>query len=197
MENALEPDWLWGYPKPMRVQFLRLFGPPSLIVSALFFAALVVAGSAAGEARAQEQLSKNGAGTAFTYKEGGKLTCYMYAQPTKQEGNYSKRGAPNAMIARHRGSAAVEEVSVTSGYPFKDGSPINVQIDGKGFKFGIVQDEHAWADNADEDKSAVQAMIRGNKLTVRGTSRKDTYSLDTYSLKGFSKTHKAIVKACP
>ena len=88
-------------------------------------------------------------------------------------------------------------MSVTSGYPFKDGSRINVQIDGKDFKFGIVQDEHAWADNADEDKSAVRAMIRGNKLTVRGTSRKDTYSLDTYSLQGFSKTYKEIVKACP
>ena len=197
MEKALEPDWLWRYPEPMCVQFVRLSSSPFLIVSALFFAVLILAGSLAGEAQAQEQLSKNGAWTAFTYKEGGKLTCYMYAQPTKQEGNYSKRGPPNAMIARHRGSAAVEEVSVTSGYPFKDGSPINVQIDGKDFKFGIVQDEHAWADNADEDKSAVRAMIRGNKLTVRGTSRKDTYSLDTYSLKGFSKTYKEIVKACP
>jgi len=197
VEKALEPDRLWRYPEPMCVKFVRLFSSPSLIVSALFFAAFILMGSLAGEARAQEQLSKNGAWTAFTYKEGGKLTCYMYAQPTKQEGNYSKRGAPNAMIARHRGSAAVEEVSVTSGYPFKDDSPINVQIDGKSFKFGIVQGEHAWADNADEDKSAVRAMIRGNKLIVRGTSRKDTYSLDTYSLKGFSKTYKEIVKACP
>ena len=181
----------------MRVQFLILFSSPSLIVSALFFAAIVVAGSVAGEAQAQEELSKNGAWAAFTYKESGELTCYMYAQPTKKEGNYKKRGAPNAMITRRRSSSAVEEVSVTSGYPYKDGSPIKVQIDGRGFKFGIVQDEHAWADNADEDKAAVQAMIRGNKLTVRGTSRKNTYSLDSYSLKGFSKTHKAIVKACP
>ena len=102
-------------------------------------------------------------------------------------------------LKRHRGSAAFEEVevSVTSGYPFRDGSPIRVQIDGKDFKFGIVQKEHAWANNADEAKFAVQAMIRGNKLTVRGTSRKDTYSLDTYSLRGFSKTYKEIVKACP
>jgi len=181
----------------MCVQFLRLFGSPSLAVCALFFVTLVVVGSVAGGALAQQELSKNGAWAAFTYKEGGKLTCYMYAQPSKQEGNYSKRGAPNAMITRRRGSAAVEEVSVTSGYPYKDGSPINVQIDGRGFKFGIVQDEHAWASDAEEDKAAVQAMIRGNKLTVRGTSRKDSYSLDTYSLKGFSKTHKAIVKACP
>jgi len=181
----------------MRVQFLRLFGSPSVTVSAIFCAALVALGSLAGGALAQEELAKNGPWAAFTYKEGGKLTCYMYAQPTKQEGNYHKRGAPNAMITRRRGSAAVEEVSVTSGYPYKDSSPLNVQIDGHGFKFGIIQDEHAWADNADVDKAVVQAMIRGNKLTVRGTSRKDTYSLDTYSLKGFSKTHKAIVKACP
>ena len=183
----------------MRAQFVRFSSLSIFIVSALVFAALVLAGSVAGEAHAQEQLSKNGVWEAFTYKEGGKLTCYMYAQPAKQKGNYSKRGAPNAMIVRHRGTAAFEEVevSVTSGYPFKDGSPIRVQIDGKDFKFGIVQKEHAWANNADEAKSAVQAMIRGNKLTVRGTSRKDTYSLDTYSLRGFSKTYKEIVKACP
>ena len=179
----------------MRMHFEKILGPSS--VTTVIFAALLAAGSVAGGASAQEALSKNGTWSACTYKEGGKLTCYMYSQPTKKEGNYKKRGDPHAMVTRRRGSSVVEEVSVTSGYPYKDKSPIKVQIDGRSFKFGIVQDEHAWADNANEDKATVKAMIRGNRLTVRGTSRKNTYSLDTYSLKGFTKTHKAIVKACP
>ena len=182
----------------MRVRFLRIFGASSVAAKAILFAALVAAGGvfAAGGALAQEALSQNGAWSAYTYKEGDKLVCYMYSQPTKKEGNYKKRDDPHAMVTRRRGSSVAEEVSVTSGYPYKDKSPIKGQIDGRGFKFTIVQNEHAWADDADDEK-AVKAMIRGNKLTVRGTSRKDTYSLDTYSLKGFSKTHKAIVKACP
>jgi hypothetical protein len=175
----------------MRGQILKISA------TAVFAAALLAVGGVAGGALAQEELGKNGAWAAYTFKEGGKLTCYMYSQPTKKEGNYKRRGDPHAMVTRRRGSAVVEEVSVTSGYPYKEKTKIKVQIDGRSFKFGIVQDEHAWADNADEDKAAVKAMIRGNKLTVRGTSRKDTYSLDTYSLKGFSKTHKAMVKACP
>ena len=175
----------------MRGQILKISA------TAVFAAALLAVGGVAGGALAQEELGKNGAWAAYTFKEGGKLTCYMYSQPTKKEGNYKRRGDPHAMVTRRRGSAVVEEVSVTSGYPYKKKTNIKVQIDGRSFKFGIVQDEHAWADNADEDKAAVKAMIRGNKLTVRGTSRKDTYSLDTYSLKGFSKTHKAMVKACP
>ena len=188
----------------MRVRFLRTFGASSVTAKAILFAALVAVGGVfvaggmfvAGGAVAQEALSQNGAWSAYTYKEGDKLVCYMYSQPTKKEGNYKKRDDPHAMVTRRRGSSVAEEVSVTSGYPYKDKSPIKVQIDGRSFKFTIVQKEHAWADDADDEK-AVKAMVRGNKLTVRGTSRKDTYSLDTYSLKGFSKTHKAIVKACP
>ncbi len=183
----------------MRERFIKHFRISSVHAKITLFAVILLAGgfAMAGNAAAQTELSTSGAWKAYTYKEGGKLTCYMYSQPTKKEGNYTKRGGPHAMVTRRRGSAVVEEVSITSGYPYKDKTPIKVQIDGRGYKFGIVQEEHAWADDASEDKKIVKAMIRGNKLTVRGTSRKGTYSLDSYSLKGFSKTHKAIVKACP
>lgn len=183
----------------MRERFVTHFRISSVHAKLALFALVLLAGGFAvsGGAEAQTELSKSGAWKAYTYSEGGKLTCYMYSQPTKKEGNYKKRGDPHAMVTRRRGSKVVEEVSITSGYPYKDKTPIKVKIDGRAFKFGIVQEEHVWADNAAEDKKIVKAMIRGNKLTVRGTSRKDTYSLDSYSLKGFSKTHKAIVKACP
>ncbi len=175
------------------------FRIPSVPAKRTLFALILLAGgfAVAADAEAQTELSASGAWKAYTYSEGGKLTCYMYSQPSKKEGNYKKRGDPHAMVTRRRGSKVVEEVSITSGYPYKDKTQVKVQIDGRGYKFGIIQDEHAWADDAAEDKKVVKAMIRGNKLTVRGTSRKDTYSLDSYSLKGFSKTHKAIVKACP
>jgi len=145
-----------------------------------------------------KELVKSGVWSAYTYKEGGKLTCYMYSEPITESGNFKKRGDPHIMVTRRRGTEMAEEVSVTSGYPYKKNSKIKLNIDGRKFEFGFfIKNEHAWSDDAKEDEAVVKAMRRGNKLTVRGTSRKGTYSLDTYSLKGFTKNHKAIVKACP
>ena len=42
----------------------------------------------------------------------------------------------------------------------------------------------------------VDAMIRGARLVVKGTSSRGTKTTDTYSLKGFSAAFKAIGKAC-
>jgi hypothetical protein len=39
-------------------------------------------------------------------------------------------------------------------------------------------------------------MKRGNDMSVRGTSVKDTYSVDTYSLLGFTRADEAMVAAC-
>lgn len=194
MENALEPDQRYGYPNTMFVRFLKL----CFLISAFVCGLLLVEDGSGVNASEPKKLVKNGAWSAYSFKEGGKLTCYMYSQPTQGSGNFKKRGDPHIMVTRRRGVEMVEEVSVTSGYPYKEKSKIKLNIDGRKFEFGIyVKNEHAWSDDAKEDKAVVKAMRRGNKLTVRGTSRKDTYSLDTYSLKGFIKTHKAIVKACP
>jgi hypothetical protein len=39
--------------------------------------------------------------------------------------------------------------------------------------------------------------VRGTQLVVRGESKVDTNSIDTYSLTGFSAARKAIAEACP
>ena len=39
-------------------------------------------------------------------------------------------------------------------------------------------------------------MRRGVDMTVRGTSTKNTYSLDTYSLLGFTAAYEAMQEAC-
>lgn len=148
-------------------------------------------------ANAQKVLAENGDWTAYTMSENGRKVCYMFSRPKKEEGNYRRRGEAYAMVTRRQGSPTVEDVSVTSGYPYKDGTAAKLNIDGKVYNFGTLQDEYAWSDDPARDPLIVKGMIKGLKLTVRGTSRKDTYSLDTYSLKGFTATHKAIVKACP
>ena len=55
---------------------------------------------------------------------------------------------------------------------------------------------HAFAVDTKTDKALVDAMIRGARMVVKGTSSRGTKTTDTYSLKGFSAAFKTIGKAC-
>lgn len=169
----------------------------TLLLPALCCASLLLAPHAAPAQTLPEQLAENGAWKAYTYVENGSTVCYMYTEPAKEEGNYTRRGEPNVMVTRRKASRTTEEVSVTSGYPYRKGEPVRVKIDGGAFEFDLIHEEHAWASDAGADAKLVKAMIRGAKMTVRGVSQKGTYSLDSYSLMGFSKTRDAIVQTCP
>lgn len=169
----------------------------TFLLPALCCASLLLAPHAAPAQTLPEQLAENGAWKAYTYVEDGSTVCYMYTEPAKEEGNYTRRGEPNVMVTRRQASGTTEEVSVTSGYPYRKGEPVRVKIDGGAFEFDLIHEEHAWASDAGADAKLVKAMIRGAKMTVRGVSQKGTYSLDSYSLMGFSKTRDAIVQTCP
>lgn len=148
-------------------------------------------------ASAQESLGTFKEWSAYQITENGSKVCYIYSQPIKQDGNYSRRGEPFAMVTRRKGRETFDEVSVTSGYPYKPKTAVQVKVDAKKFSFSLISDEHAWIKDEEADAKIVKEMIRGLTFSVRGTSRKNTFSIDTYSLKGFTAAHKAIVAACP
>ena len=175
----------------------RIVARTALFFPLLFCACLAIGPQGAAAQTLPEFLAENGAWKAYTFAEDGNGVCYMYTEPTATDGNYKRRGDPNAMVTRRQGSKTTEEVSVTSGYPYQPGKPVRVNIDGRAYGFDLIQGEHAWVNDAATDATLVKAMARGAKMTVRGVSRKGTYSLDTYSLMGFTKTRRAIADACP
>ena len=124
----------------------------------------------------------------------GKI-CYIASEPTKQEGNYNKRGNPAVLVARLPGKPPSEQVSIQPGYGFKKGSTVDIKIGGTAFEL-FTQDEHAWTRTDADDKALIEAMRNGAAMTVRGTSTRGTYSLDTYSLAGFSAAFDAMRDAC-
>ncbi len=126
--------------------------------------------------------------------DGGRI-CYIASEPKKQEGNYSRRGPTAVVVAKFPGDAGIQ-VSVQAGYPYKRGSLVEMVIDQK-LRFDLVTDaENAFARNAKEDRTIIEAMKKGARMTVRGTSRKGTYSLDRYSLMGFTAAYRAMLEAC-
>jgi Invasion associated locus B (IalB) protein len=121
--------------------------------------------------------------------------CYMASEPTAQSGNYSRRDQPAVLVARLPGNPATEEVSVQPGYAYLKSSPVDLKVDGRPFKL-FTDGEHAWTRTNDEDRTLIAAMKGGVSMTVRGTSIRNTYSLDTYSLNGFTAAYEAMRAAC-
>jgi hypothetical protein len=167
---------------------------PALRPSALRLTALLLGGALAfSAASAQDFVTKHGDWNVVTYAEDGKKFCYIHSEPIKEEGNYARRGDAYLLVI-HRADGN-DQVSAHSGYPYKEGTEAEITIGGAGFKL-FVRGDKAWAYPGDGDRVLIEAMVHGLTMTIKGTSRKDTYSLDTYSLVGFTKARTAMVEAC-
>ena len=130
----------------------------------------------------------------YTVDQNGQTICYIASVPKKQDGNWNNRGDPALLVTRLPNGSA-DEVSVQPGYSFKPESTVEVKIGGRSWEL-FTQGEHAWATTSEDDQALVAAMKAGSDLTVRGTSTRDTFSLDTFSLLGFTAAHQAMVQAC-
>ncbi|MGD9539263.1 MAG: invasion associated locus B family protein [Alphaproteobacteria bacterium] len=161
-------------------------------LAAALLVALYAAFGTSSAPHAQEVVATHGDWIVYTYQENGQKVCYIASRPSKAEGTFKKRGEPYATVTRRQGA---EEVSVTAGYPFKEGSRVEAAIGGTMFNL-FTENEWAWTQNDAADKQMIAAMERGSAMTVRGESQLDTRSIDTYSLKGFTAARKAMAGAC-
>lgn len=129
----------------------------------------------------------------FTHKNGEKDVCYIASTPSKKAGNYSKRDEPFVLVT-HR-SAKIDEISVSSGFPYKKDSEVSLKLDKKDFKL-FSQNDRAWAYDEKEDLQIVDRMAKGKTMIVKGISPKGTFAEDTYSLSGFTKARRAMKDLC-
>lgn len=132
---------------------------------------------------------------AYQLQEGGGKVCYIASQPTKDQGDYTRRGDIYAMVAHRPQDNSYDVVSFVAGYTFEKGSEVTVQIDGKPFTL-FTHDETAWAKSTQLDKQLVAAMKAGIGMKVRGRSSRGTVTNDTYSLRGFTAAYNTISRAC-
>jgi Invasion associated locus B (IalB) protein len=162
-------------------------------------AAVAVFALAAGEARAAnggtKTLGSFGPWSAYSYGGPRGTVCYVYAEPKKEAGQYTERGDTYIQIADRPTENIANELSVTAGYPYKQGSEVALDIDGGRFSL-FTDSETAWARDAKTQDEIVKAMKAGRQLEVRGTSSRGTLTTDTYSLAGFTAAIGAASRAC-
>lgn len=140
-------------------------------------------------------ISTTGKWTAYTYQEDGKTVCYVASKPIKSEGNYKSRGEVMVLVTHRPAENALNVVSIVAGYQYQQDSDASLQIGSRKFAF-FTFGERAWARDTQTDKAAVEAMVKGNSMTVKGASSRGTPTTDTFSLQGFGAAYKAIGESC-
>ncbi len=141
--------------------------------------------------------SEHRAWSVFSVNQSGDKVCYITSSPVAKTGNYKRRGEPYALVT-YRGDN-ISEVSISSGYPYKKSSTVDMKVsDIHNFKLFTTEETPriAWAKSAKDDKELIELMKRGTQLTAKGYSQLGTYSVDTYSLFGFTKAYKRMIELC-
>ena len=123
----------------------------------------------------------------------GKKACYVASFPKSKSGNYKRRDEPYFLVTRINDN--VDEVSASSGYKYKTSSNVKVSIDNKNYKM-FTKGELAWAPDSIKDSEMIKTMKKKNFMNVRGTSVKGTYSIDKYSLSGFTAAYDRMKSLC-
>jgi hypothetical protein len=133
--------------------------------------------------------------TAYTYMAGGGKVCYAVTQPTESQPKGVNRDPVYVFITNRPKEGVRHEVSVITGYPYKEGSKTEVKIGSDAFVM-FTKDDGAWMQNAAEETRLINAMKAGSDMIVSGTSRRGTVTTDTYSLAGVTAALKKIDSEC-
>ena len=77
------------------------------------------------------------------------------------------------------------QLTFTGGYPFAEGSNVNLNVDGTNFAL-FTEGEWAWARSDEDDATIIKAMKKGAKAILTAKSSRGTQTQDTFSLLGFT-----------
>lgn len=159
------------------------------IIASGLTAALIAASGAM--AQTNESVGAKRDWSIFKQGAANERQCWIVTQPltstAKRNGQpvTVNRGDIFLMIAIRPGAGVKNEVSFMSGYPFKKGGSVKMEIGSANFEL-FTEGEAAWTDSGGQDDQVVAAMKRGAKAVVTGVSSRGTTTTDSFSLLGFT-----------
>ncbi len=131
---------------------------------------------------------------AYTRGASGDRFCYIVSKP-KEASLRSRRGDIFLLVWHRPAKKEFDVVQIDAGYTFRKESEVEVKIGGNEWRL-FTRDGNAWTYRGDDDASIVDAMRKGARMTVKGTSSRNNPTTDSYSLKGVTAAHRAMNKAC-
>jgi hypothetical protein len=127
--------------------------------------------------------------------------CWSVSMPTEtvntRDGRVvaATRGEILLMVFFRPDAGAKAQVAFTGGYPFREGSQVNVEISGTSYPL-FTEGDWAWPASEADDAKLVAAMKRGANAVVTGVSSRGTTTKDTFSLLGFTAATEDAEKRC-
>lgn len=159
-------------------------------------AAVTGVGVTAAAAQTPTPLETFNAWATFTYTagDGGKV-CYAITQPHTLEPAGVNRDEGYIFITNRPTEGVSHEVSVVTGYPYREGSRTTAQIGSESFVM-YTSGDGAWVENAAEEARLITSMRAGSEMIVKGTSQRGTVTTDSYSLSGVTAALNRIDQEC-
>jgi invasion protein IalB len=121
--------------------------------------------------------------------------CFAVAQPKSSNPPKVKRGPIFFYISRWPADNVAGEISVKMGYPFKEGAKVTLTAGSEKFEL-FTKDEGAFVDKPDQEAKLVDALKKGGKMKIEGTSMRGTKTTDEYSLDGAAEALDRMAKEC-
>lgn len=135
------------------------------------------------------------------YVESNPTQCWVVSAPKKtvntRNGNVVSvsRGDIYMFVSFWPGGKQMGEVSFMGGYPFADGSTVDLSIGDTKFEL-FTDGEAAWAASPEDDTKIAAALKRGAEAKAVGRSSRGTITTDTFSLIGFTAAFDDAKKRC-
>ncbi|MCR9089182.1 MAG: invasion associated locus B family protein [Rhodobacteraceae bacterium] len=151
---------------------------------------------------AQESSNRVAAKTDWSiFVEDNPKQCWVVSAPTeniaRRDGRVVavRRGDIYLFVSFWPDSAEMGQVSFLGGYPFREGSAVELKIGDSEFQL-ITDGETAWAATPEDDRRIAAAMKRGAEAMVVGVSQRGTQTTDRFSLMGFTAAIEDAEKRC-
>jgi hypothetical protein len=153
-------------------------------------------GHAAEETHAKPtQVGSFGDWGAFVAQNGDEKTCYVLAQPKSREPTNLRRDPAYVFISNRPGEHIHNEISITMGFPMKDGGEAEADVAGTSFEL-VSKGHNAWIKNPAEEGHFVAALRRNATLIIKAASTRGKLTTDTYSLTGLRQALEQAAHAC-
>jgi len=165
--------------------------------------ALALACAAATAVTAQDtstnQVATNTAWSVF--EDTDPRECWAVSAPTEtvntRDGRVvAVRRGDILLMTFFRPAAEVQgQITFTGGYPFANGSTVNMKIGDDEFEL-FTEGEWAWPATTEDDAKILAAMKRGIDAVLTARSTRGTQTKDTFSLLGYTAAVEEAEKRC-
>jgi hypothetical protein len=164
--------------------------------------ALAMVALMAGGAIAQESTNRVAVETAWSvFVDGNPRECWAVSAPSE---TVNTRGGQAVTVQRgdillfatyRQGGGATAEVSFTGGYPFAEGSTVELVIGTDTFQL-FTDGQWAWAASPEDDARILASLRRGQNAVLTARSSRGTTTRDTFSLFGITAATDEAQRRC-